>query len=221
VKLDALIDWQLKIPLINTDPSKITTRLDVNGWAWLVCGRSLFIWKHGGDMAKKSGLITCRELQLPPSELLHSAELVCVVHTKNASTPSAIAVNPEGLIHFWVNIANESSTVSINAEIPVSCKQGNQSRVSVVIPKGRDRDELLCNEIPRSMPFLLQCAQPPNKHNIMFDEQNRDVPSRPVQSRYDRDKKLHSGVISNQRVRVNQDLMSNLKSKFFFIGTGM
>lgn len=71
------------------------------------------------DVSKKTS-IACRELVLPPSELVHSANLICIVSNTASSNPSCIAVSPEGHITYWPNIANNSSTVTVNADIPVS-----------------------------------------------------------------------------------------------------
>ncbi|ODN04961.1 hypothetical protein Ocin01_01707 [Orchesella cincta] len=101
----------------NIDVSHISCRLDPNGWAWLVCGRKLYVWKYSLDQSKKTS-IACRELTLPPSELVHSANLICIVSNSISSNPSCIAVNPEGHITYWPNITNGSSTVTVNADIP-------------------------------------------------------------------------------------------------------
>lgn len=100
------------------DVSNISCRLDPNGWAWMVCGRKLYVWKYSVDQSRKTS-IACRELTLPPSELVHSANLICIVSNASSSNPSCIAINPEGHITYWSNIANGSSTVTVNADIPV------------------------------------------------------------------------------------------------------
>ena len=77
-----------------------------NGWAWLVHGRRLVIWRYTkGNLA--SGQVTgratfssvsanCRELTLPPSDLAHTAKLVNVFAVNENQTPSCIAASPEG-----------------------------------------------------------------------------------------------------------------------------
>jgi len=99
---------------------QVSCRLDQNGWAWLVSGRGrrLYVWRHSPDNASKKGGIACRELILPPSELVHNAQLVAVVCS--GTSTSVIAVSPEGHITFWPNLANESSTITFNADVPVS-----------------------------------------------------------------------------------------------------
>ena len=62
--------------------------------------------------------VLCKELTLPPSDLAHSAERVCVLPGETDSQPTAcIAVSPEGVVRYWPNIASESSTAEISAEL--------------------------------------------------------------------------------------------------------
>ena len=106
-----------------TDGQKISCRVDPNGWAWLVCGRRLYIWRHSfSNESKRSNMIACRELWLPTSELDHQAQLVCIVTNTGfaSSVPACIAVSPEGQITYWPNVSNDSGTITISADIPVS-----------------------------------------------------------------------------------------------------
>lgn len=55
---------------------------------------------------------------LPPSDLAHSAERVCIIPSENEGQPAAcVAVSPEGIVRYWPNIAFESSTAEISAEL--------------------------------------------------------------------------------------------------------
>lgn len=55
---------------------------------------------------------------LPASDLAHSAERVCVIPSENGAQPAAcVAVSPEGVVRYWPNIAFESSTAEISAEL--------------------------------------------------------------------------------------------------------
>jgi hypothetical protein len=101
-----------------TQQQQVSCRLDPNGWAWLVSGRRLYVWRHSQDGSNKKSSIACRELILPPSELVHNAQLVSVV-TTGSSVCSCIAVSPEGHITFWPNLSNESSTITFSADVPV------------------------------------------------------------------------------------------------------
>ena len=66
-----------------------------------------------------SGQIShCKELTLPPSDLAHSAERVCVIPSEVEGQPAAcVAVSPEGVVRYWPKIAFESSTAEISAEL--------------------------------------------------------------------------------------------------------
>lgn len=100
-----------------SDGRHFSCRLDSNGWGWLVTGRKLYVWRHTPEIGKKSP-ISCRELVLPPSELVHHANLVAVLPSCSTTAPAVLALSPEGHITYWPNISNESNTVTVNADIP-------------------------------------------------------------------------------------------------------
>jgi nuclear pore complex protein Nup133 len=86
-----------------------------NGWAWLVCGRRLFVWNY---KQTNNRLTSCYELQLPASDLANKASLVCLMFgTKSGihQMPSVLAVSPEGSICFWSNVACETNCFETNA----------------------------------------------------------------------------------------------------------
>ncbi|XP_062580691.1 nuclear pore complex protein Nup133-like isoform X2 [Saccostrea cucullata] len=96
--------------------TEITVKVDPSGWAWLVGGRKLFVWRYKGGQSART--IFCKELTLPPSDLAHNADRVCVIpsHTEKQSA-SCIAVSPEGVVRYWPNIAYEGSSTEISAEL--------------------------------------------------------------------------------------------------------
>ncbi|GFS19168.1 nuclear pore complex protein Nup133-like [Elysia marginata] len=97
--------------------TEITACIDPSGWAWLVGGRKLFIWRYKQFGKSRSGS-TCKELTLPPSDLAHSAERVCLIPSQSEGQPAAcVAVSPEGVVRYWPNIAFEASTAEISAEL--------------------------------------------------------------------------------------------------------
>lgn len=99
------------------DISNVTTRVSESGWTWFVNGRKLFIWRHVDDVNSASGgrarAPKCYELLLPPSDIAHRAELVCVVGTLQHRNcfPAALAVSPEGSIRYWPNISQGNNTI--------------------------------------------------------------------------------------------------------------
>nr|DBA26795.1 TPA: hypothetical protein GDO54_011006 [Pyxicephalus adspersus] len=78
------------------------------GWAWLVYGDRITIWKISQSLSVK---LVCKELQLPPSEFSSSAELVAVsAHSVDPSSAQAIAVmaaTSEGTVRYWPCLSHE------------------------------------------------------------------------------------------------------------------
>ncbi|XP_029640862.1 nuclear pore complex protein Nup133 [Octopus sinensis] len=97
--------------------TEYTVKIDPSGWAWLVGGRKLFIWRYNQSSYEKSSRIV-KELTLPPSDLAHDANRVCVICNPNESQQAAcIAVSPEGVVRYWSSIAHETAFIEINAEL--------------------------------------------------------------------------------------------------------
>lgn len=62
--------------------------------------------------------VFCKELTLPPSDLAHNADRVCVIpNVTDKQSASCIAVSPEGVVRYWPNIAYEGSSTEISAEL--------------------------------------------------------------------------------------------------------
>ncbi|XP_071080381.1 nuclear pore complex protein Nup133-like [Haliotis cracherodii] len=111
VPLPVLITEALTLADRNTE---ITVNVDPSGWAWLVGGRKLFVWRYKQHPGTRG--VLCKELTLPPSDLAHSAERVCVIPSDNQPA-ACVAVSPEGVVRYWPNIAYESSTGEVSAEL--------------------------------------------------------------------------------------------------------
>ncbi|XP_056422828.1 nuclear pore complex protein Nup133 isoform X2 [Hyla sarda] len=78
------------------------------GWAWLVCSDHIIIWKISQSSSAKS--MSCKELQLPPSDFPWSADLVDISTAGDAATTQLVAVmaaTGEGLVRYWPNLAHE------------------------------------------------------------------------------------------------------------------
>lgn len=110
--------------------NSMSVRMIDQGWAWLVTGRKLLIWKFkdskAPSVAKARRMLSpCFELQLPQSDLNHRADLIQTffmpqnpnTSIRAVTVPAALAVSPEGTIRFWSNIANERFTESSVAEL--------------------------------------------------------------------------------------------------------
>lgn len=107
----------------NVSFNSMSVRMMSKGWAWLVSGRKLLIWKFVDSktpsVAKaRRTLSPCFELQLPQCDLVHRAELIQAfflpqnpnMSSRTITVPAALAVSPEGTIRFWSNITNERFT---------------------------------------------------------------------------------------------------------------
>ncbi|XP_063850979.1 nuclear pore complex protein Nup133-like isoform X1 [Scylla paramamosain] len=92
--------------------------LSEEGWAWLVCGRRLLVWKYRQEESR-SRLVNhqFRELTLPPSDLAHRAQLVVVYTPAEGQVPSCIAASPEGFVRYWGTITHEASYCEVSTEL--------------------------------------------------------------------------------------------------------
>ena len=80
VHIDAVL-VKSKILLLSLETSDVSVCVSPNGWAWLVHGRRLVVWRYSKASSANVGSYkwlgpNCRELTLPPSDLAHSAKLV-------------------------------------------------------------------------------------------------------------------------------------------------
>lgn len=62
--------------------------------------------------------LQCKELILPASDLAHSAERVCLIPGSQDGQPvGCVAISPEGVVRYWPNVAFESETAEVSAEL--------------------------------------------------------------------------------------------------------
>lgn len=106
----------------------MSVRLMDKGWAWLVSGRKLLVWRFKDDPTKvktRRMLSPCFELPLPQSDVSHRANLIQVffipqnpnTSMRAVTVPSAFVVSPEGVIRFWSSVASEQYTEMTVAEV--------------------------------------------------------------------------------------------------------
>ncbi|KAH1023482.1 hypothetical protein HUJ04_012680 [Dendroctonus ponderosae] len=99
----------------------ITAKVSESGYAWVVCGRKLLVWRYqnikSNASPKKWSFPICHELRLPQSDLAHRAELVAVYLSKNAKHPSCVAVSPEGMVRYWLDITHDHRSVDQNVDL--------------------------------------------------------------------------------------------------------
>lgn len=110
---------QISEKLTNQESNQHTTvRIDQSGWAWLVSGRKLFIWRFIPAYGTKG--VFFKELTLPASELYHVADLICVISPagdSKLSSVSVMAVSPEGLVRYWPSLTHDSNTVDVDTDL--------------------------------------------------------------------------------------------------------
>ncbi|XP_030636232.1 nuclear pore complex protein Nup133 [Chanos chanos] len=99
---------------------QISVKVEDSGWAWMVCGERLIIWKICQTAVAK--LSVCKDLQLPPSEFAYSADLISIsasdrLETAPVQSISVLAVSPEGMARCWSSLAHEGTYTEIAAEL--------------------------------------------------------------------------------------------------------
>ncbi|XP_033628946.1 nuclear pore complex protein Nup133-like [Asterias rubens] len=96
--------------------TSVSVHIHPSGWACVVCGRRLFVWRYKHTHIAKATF--CKELSLPPSELSHKADLVCLIPaSRDNQSVTVMAVSPEGIIRYWPNIASEGTYSESSADL--------------------------------------------------------------------------------------------------------
>ncbi|KAF3688079.1 Nuclear pore complex protein Nup133 133 kDa nucleoporin Nucleoporin Nup133 [Channa argus] len=103
---------------------QISVKVNESGWAWMVCGEKLIIWKICQTAVAK--LSVCKELQLPSSEYNYTADLVAVtsispLETATVQSISVLAVAAEGTARFWPSLAQEGNYTQADVELGDLC----------------------------------------------------------------------------------------------------
>ncbi|KAM3728111.1 Nuclear pore complex protein [Dirofilaria immitis] len=83
------------------------------GYAWLIVGQSLYVWKYD---AEDGYACAPAVLNLPPSGLPYNAQTVCVYKRQGFSTSGIIAVTPEGIVRHWSMPDRQFSDSSIDLD---------------------------------------------------------------------------------------------------------
>ncbi|XP_061771494.1 nuclear pore complex protein Nup133 [Nerophis ophidion] len=90
----------------------ISVKVGDSGWAWMVCGERVVIWKICQTAVAK--LCVCKELQLPNSGYGYTADLVAVasvapLETAAVQAISVLAVAAEGTARLWPSLSQEGN----------------------------------------------------------------------------------------------------------------
>ncbi|XP_016362068.1 nuclear pore complex protein Nup133-like [Sinocyclocheilus anshuiensis] len=99
---------------------QISVKVEASGWAWMVCGERLIIWKVSQTSVAK--LSVCKDLQLPSSEFAYSADLISITSSRpldSAPIPSvsALAVSPDGSARFWPSLAHDGTYTETSLDL--------------------------------------------------------------------------------------------------------
>ncbi|XP_027139379.1 nuclear pore complex protein Nup133 [Larimichthys crocea] len=103
---------------------QISVKVNESGWAWMVCGERLIIWKICQTAVAK--LSVCKELQLPSSEYNYTADLVAVtsnapLETAAVQSISVLAVAAEGMARLWPSLAQEGNYTETDVDLGDLC----------------------------------------------------------------------------------------------------
>ncbi|GLD68181.1 nuclear pore complex protein Nup133 [Lates japonicus] len=98
---------------------QISVKVNESGWAWMVCGERLIIWKICQTAVAK-------ELQLPGSEYNYTADLVAVtsaapLESAAVQSISVLAVAAEGTARFWPSLAQEGNYTEVDVDLGDLC----------------------------------------------------------------------------------------------------
>ncbi|CAI5681408.1 unnamed protein product [Oreochromis niloticus] len=103
---------------------QISVKVCESGWAWMVCGESLIIWKICQTAVAKVSV--CKELQLPSSEYNYAADLVAVTSTAPlemaaVQSISVLAVAAEGTVRYWPSLSQEGNYTETDVDLGDLC----------------------------------------------------------------------------------------------------
>ncbi|GCB67786.1 hypothetical protein scyTo_0010298 [Scyliorhinus torazame] len=92
----------------------LSVKISDNGWAWLVCGEKLIVWKIGQMSIVK--LSVCKEFQLPHCDLPYVADLIALsLPNEHCSiqSVSVMAASRQGVVCYWSSLAHEESCTEL------------------------------------------------------------------------------------------------------------
>ncbi|KAM9792215.1 nuclear pore complex protein Nup133 [Neosynchiropus ocellatus] len=103
---------------------QISVKVSESGWAWMVSGDQLIIWKICQTAVAK--LSVCKELQLPDTDYDFTADLIAVtspapLETAAVASISVLAVTPEGAARFWPSLAQEGNYSETDVDLGDLC----------------------------------------------------------------------------------------------------
>uniref|UniRef100_A0A8C1HJQ6 Nuclear pore complex protein Nup133 n=1 Tax=Cyprinus carpio carpio TaxID=630221 RepID=A0A8C1HJQ6_CYPCA len=122
---------------------QISVKVEASGWAWMVCGEQLIIWKVSQTSVAK--LSVCKDLQLPSSEFVYSADLISITSSR------ALAVSPDGSARFWPSLAHDGTYTETSLDLAGNvCNYVAAVKVFSLAVSGREFHRVI---VPRSPGF--------------------------------------------------------------------
>ncbi|XP_063740057.1 nuclear pore complex protein Nup133 isoform X2 [Eleginops maclovinus] len=106
------------------EDDQISVKVDESGWAWMICGERLIIWKICQTAVAK--LSVCKELQLPDSEYNYTADLVAIssagpLETAGVQSISVLVMSVEGTARLWPNLSQEGNFSETDVDLGDLC----------------------------------------------------------------------------------------------------
>ncbi|KPP79050.1 hypothetical protein Z043_101400, partial [Scleropages formosus] len=108
------------LTMADVTSDQISVKVEESGWAWMVCGERLIIWKISQTAVAK--LSVCKDLQLSASQFMYSADLIAIsssnpLETAPIQSVSVMAVSPEGTVRYWPSLAHETMYAECVADL--------------------------------------------------------------------------------------------------------
>ncbi|TRY86206.1 hypothetical protein DNTS_030243 [Danionella cerebrum] len=102
------------------EDDQISVKLEASGWAWMICGERLIVWKVSQTSVAK--LSVCKDLPLPSSEFAYTADLISITSSAPLNSApiqsiSALVVSPDGSARFWPSLAHEGTYTEISLDL--------------------------------------------------------------------------------------------------------
>lgn len=90
------------------DLTSVSIKLHESGWAWLITGNRLLLWKFSSQQLTGQ----CRQISLPPSSAVvnWNADMIAVCSPVGDSTSHLVllAASPEGNLYYWGNALQDT-----------------------------------------------------------------------------------------------------------------
>uniref|UniRef100_A0A672G487 Nucleoporin Nup133/Nup155-like C-terminal domain-containing protein n=1 Tax=Salarias fasciatus TaxID=181472 RepID=A0A672G487_SALFA len=143
----------------------ISVKVNESGWAWMVCGEKLIIWKICQTAVAK--LSVCKELQLPSSEYNYTADLMAMasaapLEVAAVQSISVLAVNVEGTARFWPSLAQEGNYTETETDL------GDLCNFVVAVRSRLEAAPSVSGSRPRRLLIFSAAVPPLQLHSVLW-----------------------------------------------------